>query len=275
MDGVPTLGGATSQEEIPKMSDNAKVESELPVILIGASGSIGVSILERLLSEGFSVHGTVRTESAISLLRQRFHNDSASFSLLDVTNFSQTRDVINRVALRAGGILGLVYSAGLQVRAPLHEVTEEQMSNLIAVNLTGAFVASQASLTHMVPKRNGRFVFIGSLTAKFAIKGIAPYAMAKSGLSSLARSIAVEYGSAGITANSVLPGRIESKMIADVLSDARAEITLSRIPAGRLGQPEDVSHAVAFLMSEHSSYINGSELVIDGAWLGGGGNISG
>ena len=263
------------QVEIPGMCDHPRVASELPVILIGASSSIGVSILDKLLCQGLTVHGTVRTEAALFSLREKFPQDSVSFSRLDVTDFSHVRKTVNSVAEDAGGILGLVYSAGLQNRAPLLEFTEEQITNVMSVNLMGAVVAAQASLVHMVKRKGGRIVFIGSLTAKFSIRGIAPYAMAKSALSSLARSIAVEYADAGITANSVLPGRIESKMIADVLSDARRESTLSRIPAGQMGQPDDVSNAVAFLMSDQSNYVNGSELVVDGAWLAGGGNISG
>jgi len=79
----------------------------------------------------------------------------------------------------------------------------------------------------------------------------------------------------GITANTVLPGRIESEMIADVLSDERRESTLSRIPSGRMGFPVDVSNAVTFLLDSRSSYVNGTDLIVDGAWLAGGGNISG
>lgn len=257
------------------MSRNKVVPSDLPVLLIGASGSIGESILERLLIEGFSVHGTVRSDSTATSLRERFSRDSVSFSCLDVVDLPQVRATVNHVAAEAGGIFGMVYAAGLQIRTPLQEFTVEQMADVIAVNLTGAVIASQTALTHMVQRKNGRFVFVGSLTAKFSISGIAPYAMAKSALSSWARSIAVEYAGHGITANAVLPGRIESKMIADVMSDERRESTLSRIPAGRMGQPRDVSNAVVFLLSEDASYVNGSELVVDGAWLAGGGNVRG
>ena len=257
------------------MSRDRAVPSKLPVIVIGASGSIGTSILERLLVEGFSVHGTVRSDSTATSLRERFSQDSVSVSCLDVVDLSHVRETVNQVAAEAGGIFGVVYAAGLQIRTPLQEFSVEQMADVIAVNLTGAVVASQTALAHMVQRKHGRFVFVGSLTTKFSISGIAPYAMAKSALSSWARSIAVEYACHGITANAVLPGRIESTMIADVMSDERRESTLSRIPAGRMGQPGDVSNAVVFLLSEHASYVNGAELVVDGAWLAGGGNIRG
>lgn len=251
------------------------MNERLPVILIGATGSIGSAILAQLLSNGYSVHATVRSESDRSSLVERFGNDTLSISFLDVRDQSAIRETVREVADRAGGILGLVYAAGIQLRTPLNVFSVEQMRDVMDVNLFGAVVATQGALPHMVPRRNGRFVFVGSLTSNFSINGIAPYAMSKSALSSWARSVAVEHAHEGITANVVVPGRIESTMTADVLSDSRRESTLSRVPAGRFGIPNDVSDAVLFLLSSGTAYINGIELVVDGGWLAGGGNVSG
>ncbi len=273
--GHQTDGGGTCRLDRIDVPRNESQDSRLPVVLIGASGSIGRSILRGLVADGFAVYATVRSQSIVNQLEREFRDHSVSVYELDVEDYDAVRGLIDRVALETGGIYGLVYAVGMQSRRPIEEFPDNEILEIISVNLMGAVVASKSALKHMVQQRKGRIVFVGSLTSRFSINGIAPYAMAKSGLSSWARSIAVEFAKLGVTANTVLPGRIESQMIADVLSDARRESTLSRIPSGRLGAPEDVSNAVSFLVKEESSYINGTEIVVDGAWLAGGGNISG
>ena len=273
--GHQTDGGGTCRLDRIDAPSNDCPDSRLPVVLIGASGSIGRSILTGLVADGFNVYGTARSRSMVNQLEEEFREHSVSIHELDVQDYDAVRGLIDRVALETGGIYGLVYAVGLQSRRPIEEFPDNEIVEILSVNLMGAVVASKSALKHMVQQRKGRIVFAGSLTSRFSINGIAPYAMAKSGLSSWARSIAVEFAKFGVTANTVLPGRIESQMIADVLSDSRRKSTLSRIPSGRLGVPEDVSNAVSFLVKEESSYINGSEIVVDGAWLAGGGNISG
>jgi 3-oxoacyl-[acyl-carrier protein] reductase len=139
-------------------------------------------------------------------------------------------------------------------------MSAEQWDKVIDVNLSGAFHCTRRALNSMLRARYGRIVNISSIVADRANPGQANYAASKAGLLALTRSIAKEMARKGITCNAVTPGLIETDMTTEV-----AEQWLAAVPAGRIGRPEEVAAAVAFLCSQEASYINGATLAVDGA----------
>jgi 3-oxoacyl-[acyl-carrier protein] reductase len=160
---------------------------------------------------------------------------------------------------RFGPVLVLVNNAGvtrdgLAIRMPL-----DDWRTVLDTNLTGAFTCTKQGLEDMLKARWGRIVNVSSVVAERANPGQANYVAAKAGLLGYTRTVAKEMGKRGITCNAVTPGVIETEMTAGVAEDLKAAV-----PAGRLGRPEEVAHAVAFLCGERAAYVNGATLAVDG-----------
>jgi 3-oxoacyl-[acyl-carrier protein] reductase len=142
-------------------------------------------------------------------------------------------------------------------------MSEDDWDSVLSTNLKGAFLTSKAAIRPMIRQRSGRIVNMTSVVGLVGNAGQANYASAKAGLVGLTKSMAREVGSRGITVNAVAPGFIETRLT-DVLNQELKDNLLKQIPAGRLGQPEDVAGAVAFLVSPDASYITGHVLTVDG-----------
>lgn len=245
------------------------------VLVIGGSGSLGRALVQRLLEDKFLTSVTSTSWVGKEDFAQRVEIGGGSAVQLNLLENHSIAEKIRAVENRSGPIDSLIYAAGLQVRKPIVSFSPKEIHDIFQVNLLGAVNAVQLLLPGMVMRGFGRFVFVGSLTSSFSVRNISAYGMAKSALKALARSIAVENARDGVTANLVSPGRFETNMTKDVFGDSRRASTLSRIPAGRMGNPQEITGAVAYLLSEDTSYVNGSEIVVDGGWLAGGGNIEG
>ena len=147
--------------------------------------------------------------------------------------------------------------------APAHAMTPEQWQRDIDVNLTGAFRVIQACLGGMRERRYGRIVVISSGAATGGLSGQVAYAASKAGLLGMVKTLAVEGLRRGITANAVLPGMIATENVRAMPADVLERVT-AQLPMGRLGEPEDITHAVAYLASEQAGYITGQSIAIDG-----------
>jgi 3-oxoacyl-[acyl-carrier protein] reductase len=213
-------------------------------LVTGGSRGIGAAIAERLKADGLTVVTLGRTSGDV----QADVGDSASVAAA----FADVRE-------RFGPVLVLVNNAGERQDGLAIRMKAAQWEDVIDTNLNGAFHCIRQALDDMLSARWGRIVNISSVVAERANPGQANYGAAKAGMLSLTRTIAREMGRKGITSNAVTPGVIETDMTVDV-----ADKLLAGVPAGRIGRPEEVAHAVSFLVSDGAAYVNGSTLAVDG-----------
>ena len=239
---------------------------------------MGFSISKAYLEAGAYVVITGRTEKTLdSMVKQlEEYSDSILSCVLDVTDSEQVEAMVSKVIERFGQIDVLVTAAGVQHRESIETFKIEQWNKVLEVNLTGTFYCAQAVSRRMVQRKKGRIIMISSLTAEIGIPNIAAYAAGRGGVKQLAKTMAVELASEGITVNCVGPGRFRTKMTEDVFADeSKRNKFLDSIPMRRAGVPDDLSGILIFLASDSSSYITGQSIYVDGGWLAGGGNISG
>jgi 3-oxoacyl-[acyl-carrier protein] reductase len=219
---------------------------EHPVALVtGGSRGIGKAIAERLEDDGFKVVTLGRTSGDVQA---------------DVGDPESVEAAFKEVRERFGPVLVLVNNAGERQDGLTIRMSAEQWESVIHTNLDGAFHCMRRALDDMLTARWGRIVNISSVVAERANPGQANYGAAKAGMLSLTRTVAREMARKGITVNAVTPGVIETDMTTGV-----ADKLLAGVPAGRLGQPEEVAHAVSFLCSDGAAYVNGATLAVDGA----------
>jgi 3-oxoacyl-[acyl-carrier protein] reductase len=219
---------------------------ENPVALVtGGSRGIGKAIAERLEEDGFNVATLGRTSGDVQA---------------DVGDPESVEAAFKEVRERFGPVLVLVNNAGERQDGLAIRMSADQWESVIHTNLDGAFHCMRRALDDMLTARWGRIVNISSVVAERANPGQANYGAAKAGMLSLTRTVAREMARKGITVNAVTPGVIETDMTTGV-----ADKLLAGVPAGRLGQPEEVAHAVSFLCSEGAAYVNGATLAVDGA----------
>ena len=183
---------------------------------------------------------------------------------VDVTDLDAVDVAFKRVRGELGDPDILVNGAGITNHvAPVARMTREGWDRELAVNLTAAFAAVQAVLPTMVERRWGRIVLISSIAARSGLYRQAAYAASKAGMVGLARTVALEHARDGVTCNAVLPGLIETEVVAAMPPEI-SEATIARTPARRLGRMEEVAHLIRFLASEEAGFINGADIPIDG-----------
>jgi 3-oxoacyl-[acyl-carrier protein] reductase len=187
----------------------------------------------------------------------------------DVTKRDQVQAAVDEVVAQLGGLHILVNNAGVIRDNMLFKMTDDDWTTIMEVHLRGAFLFTQAAQKHMVDAKYGRIVFLSS-TSALGNRGQANYSTAKAGLQGLARTVAIELGPFGVTANAVAPGFIETAMtkataerIGITIEEMRERVS-STIPVRRGGLPEDVANVVAFYAAEESGYITGQVLYLDG-----------
>ncbi|MGQ9684737.1 MAG: 3-oxoacyl-ACP reductase FabG [Thiobacillaceae bacterium] len=234
-------------------------------LITGASRGIGRAILQELARRGATVIGTATSE-------QGAHDISSALAAaglkgegmrLDVTDGAQVEALIEDVLARHGRIDILVNNAGITRDNLLMRMKDSEWADILETNLTSVFRLSRAVLKPMMKARHGRIIGIASVVGASGNAGQTNYAAAKAGMIGFTKSLAQEVGSRNITVNCVAPGFIDTDMTR-ALPEAQRQKLLERIPLGRLGAPEDIAHAVAFLASDAAGYITGATLHVNG-----------
>jgi 3-oxoacyl-[acyl-carrier protein] reductase len=185
----------------------------------------------------------------------------------DIANPADVETLFKTVAETIGPVDILVNNAGLGLRRLLVETGTDEWDRLIGVNLSGAFFCCRRALGGMVSRRWGRIINIASVFGLTGASCEAAYAATKGGLIALTRSLAREVGSAGITVNALAPGPVETEMLRREIHPDELTALARSVPSGRLGRPQDVAGACAFLASPEAAFINGQVLCLDGGWL--------
>jgi 3-oxoacyl-[acyl-carrier protein] reductase len=234
-------------------------------VVTGAGRGIGKAIATELATNGAVVaiaeYAPYGQQTADELCRA---GAQAIHVQVNVADPSQVQSMVRQVAERYGQIDILVNNAGIRPTRPVLEMTLAEWESVLAVNLTGTFNCCQAVAPLMMERKWGRIVSISSLAAQQgSTGGHSHYAASKAGIVGFSRSLARELARHGITVNVVAPGWIDTEGWEGQL-DGRREEYAARVPLGRLGQPEDVAQAVAFLASEEASYITGITLPVNG-----------
>ena len=224
------------------------------VLVTGGSKGIGYAIAQRLAAAGFRVAATFRSgDVPAGVLGVR----------CDVTDPAQVEAAFAQVESALGPVEVLVANAGVTRDTLLMRMTDEDWDTVLDTNLTGSFRLARRAARPMIRGRFGRIILISSVVGQLGSAGQVNYASSKAGLVGLARSLARELGSRGVTANVVAPGFIQTDMTAD-LDEALVKKYAQQIPLGRMGAVDDVAATVEFLAGDAAGYITGALIPVDG-----------
>jgi len=240
-------------------------ESKIAIVTGGTRG-IGLAIAKRLAADGFDLVLSYRGDAAAAEeAKAALAGSNRKIELVasDVADADAAGALIEHTMTTFGRIDALINNAGITRDTLIMRMSEDDWDSVISTNLKGAFLTSKAAIRPMLRQRSGRIVNITSVVGLVGNAGQANYAAAKAGLVGLTKSLAKEVGSRGITVNAVAPGFIATRLT-DVIPENLKEELLKQTPLGRFGQPDDVSGAVAFLVSDDAAFITGHVLTVDG-----------
>jgi 3-oxoacyl-[acyl-carrier protein] reductase len=234
-------------------------------IVTGASRGIGRAIAGRLARDGRHAVLVARSKDALEEARAQIAETggSASVFAVDIGDSAAWSGAIDKIAKDHGRLDIIVNNAGITRDNLALRLSDEDWDDVIRVNLSSAFVAVRAAARHMMRGRFGRIVNISSTTGVIGNAGQANYAAAKAGLAGMAKSIARELGSKGITANVVAPGFIETDMTASLPQEIKDKV-MGAQAVRKLGQPDDIAAAVAYVTSDEASFLTGQIICVDG-----------
>jgi 3-oxoacyl-[acyl-carrier protein] reductase len=235
-------------------------------LVTGASRGIGRAIAIELVKQGAIVVGTATTESgaaAISAYLEVQQPGAGKGAVLDVTNAAACTELVERIQKEFGGLSILVNNAGITADQLALRMKDDEWDSVIATNLTAVGRLSRAVLRGMMKAKTGRIINITSVVGSAGNAGQMNYAAAKAGVAGMSRALAREIGSRNITVNCIAPGFIDTDMT-KALAESQIAQLMQQIPLGRLGQPEDIAAAVAFLASPQASYITGTTIHVNG-----------
>ena|SRR3990167_1223835 len=234
-------------------------------LVTGATRGIGKAIAEGLLKLGAIVVGTATSEEGAKRITDYIQASGGKGRgyCLNVTDAANVEQVLGAIQEEFGTPLILVNNAGITRDNLMLRMKDDEWDQVLETNLTSVYRMSKAVLRGMTKARWGRIVNISSVVGSMGNAGQANYSAAKAGMEGFTRSLAREIGSRGITVNAVAPGFIDTDMTKE-LPEAHKQALLAQIPAGRLGQPQEIADAVCFLAREESGYITGATIPVNG-----------
>jgi NAD(P)-dependent dehydrogenase (short-subunit alcohol dehydrogenase family) len=255
-----------------ELNGHARFRDHVALVVGGAQG-IGKAIALRLAREGAHVIvSDIDCPKIDQTVEEMCQEHLSAYSVYcDVRDSQQVRDMVTRSVAWRDRIDVLMYVAGIAPSVPFLQISEQTWDDTIDTNLRGAFLVSRALTPHMIERRRGKLIFMGSTNCWDAEAQLGHYNASKAGLYLLAKTLARELGPYGINSNAVGPGFIKTRLTEPVLKDPEfmkkygAEARL--IPLGRLGTPDDVAGPALFLASADADYVNGVLLFVDGGQL--------
>ena len=232
------------------------------IIVTGASGGIGNSIVEKLYENGANILATGTRLEKLEELKKKFEN--IKILKFDIFQHDKIEEFVNNAVDELGGSLDcIINNAGITKDNLTIRMSMEEWTKVIDVNLTSTFLMCKNSIKKMLKNKAGKIINITSVVAHTGNVGQANYAASKAGIIAMSKSLAIEYAKKNININCISPGFIRTAMT-DQIEEKHKEAIIAKIPSNRLGEPEDIANAVLFLSSDQSDYINGETLHVNG-----------
>ena len=232
------------------------------IIVTGASGGIGNSIVEKLSKNGANILATGTKKEKLDELKSKFKN--LKVLKFDISQSDKIEEFIENATNELGGNLDcIVNNAGITQDNLAIRMNFEEWKKVIDINLNSTFLLSKYSIKKMLKNKKGKVINITSVVGHTGNLGQVNYTAAKAGIIAMSKTLAIEYARKNININCISPGFIKTSMT-DKINTKFKEMIISKIPSGRLGEPEDVANAVLFLASDLSNYINGETLHVNG-----------
>ena len=232
------------------------------IIVTGASGGIGNSIIKRLNEAGANILASGTRIEKLEELKKNF--EGLKILKFDISQSEKIEEFIENATNELGGSLdGIVNNAGITQDNLAIRMSLDEWQKVININLTSTFLMSKFAIKKMLKNKSGKIVNITSVVGHTGNLGQANYTASKAGIVAMSKSLAIEYAKKNINVNCISPGFIKTAMT-DQIDQKYKEIIISKIPAARLGEPEDIANAVLFLSSNQSDYINGETIHVNG-----------
>ena len=232
------------------------------IIVTGASGGIGNSIIEKLNENGVNILASGTRIEKLDELKNKFRN--IKILKFDISQTDKIEEFVNVATKELGGSLdGIINNAGVAQDNLAIRMSLQEWQKVIDINLTSTFLISKYAIKKMLKNKSGRIINITSVVGHTGNLGQANYTASKAGIIAMSKSLAIEYAKKNININCISPGFIKTAMT-DKLDDKFKEAIISKIPSARLGDPDDIANAVLFLCSKQSNYINGETLHVNG-----------
>ena len=232
------------------------------IIVTGASGGIGNSVVEKLYENGANILATGTRIEKLEELKKKFTN--IKILKFDIFQHDKIEEFVNNAVDELGGSLDcIINNAGITKDNLTIRMSMEEWTKVIDVNLTSTFLMCKNSIKKMLKNKAGKIINITSVVAHTGNVGQANYTASKAGIIAMSKSLAIEYAKKNININCISPGFIRTAMT-DQIEEKHKEAIIAKIPSNRLGKPEDIANAVLFLSSDQSDYINGETLHVNG-----------
>jgi acetoacetyl-CoA reductase len=235
-------------------------------LVTGGIGDIGTAVCREFINMGAKVIAADRVDKEKAQLwqaKQKGQGYDVGYVMVDVTNYDSCTKMAAEVAKHFGPVDILVNAAGTIQDATFRKMTPEQWNQVVHTDLDSMFNVTKQFIDGMIERQYGRIINISSVNGEKGQFGQTNYSSAKSGVYGFSKSLAQESAKHGVTVNSISPGFVESRMVMSIPEPVRKKI-IAEIPVGRLAKPEEIAWAIAFLASERSAFITGSNLAING-----------
>ena len=232
------------------------------IIVTGATGGIGESIVKKLYENGANILATGTRVEKLEELKKNFNN--IKILEFDISQHKKIEEFINNATEVLGGSLDcIINNAGITKDNLTIRMSLEEWTKVIDINLTSTFLMCKYSIKKMLKNKSGKIINITSVVGHTGNVGQANYTASKAGIVAMSKSLAIEYAKKNINVNCISPGFISTAMT-DQIEEKHKEAIIAKIPSNRLGKPVDIANAVVFLGSDQSDYINGETLHVNG-----------